>query len=574
MDLSQRAVEEVVHPTAAFLRASGGASRLYSENAPQPSWNNSLLNPKNRIDSLEIPGSPLWRVDGCTGLGTQYYAVPICLPNVPPMRMDVFIPENQPAHIREQLDLHKAFHTKDAVRLSRLAITKHIVRTLQAWTESTFEDIHAFERFYKSKPFGSRLVFENLSLDIRQINVRLGPNHNLELQLLSLQSLNSLWGTMLQSLQVVDFFDVHVVSVLHDSVCLVRIQEQLFIFKALVSETKYLYHELKTLCTVEPHANIISRPIHLVRKPCSFGGKHAIVGFTTFYHQHGSLRDLLPQLRIHGRLRLEDQFKWSIQVIRALEHLRVRSSTYYPDLRLDNLVLSKGFDIVMVDFEQRGVWCEFAAPEVNAIEYIRLIAADDRIPSEVSLKYQGIMRDLVPDYDVLQEDRYTNPQDGYNASWIALSPEEQELAEVYMVGRLLWCIFEGVSGPQKAAVWQSYRWESNLEFPEYDRTPPALRELIDRCTRGRRPNLGSVIIRQRSHLLLRHRTGEDHDAEQVQDAATAHWVAELKWAEEFLVDRSRLREQGIWNNNYYKRPRLVEVLEALLDIQRQYASTS
>ncbi|KAI0432119.1 hypothetical protein F5Y09DRAFT_164781 [Xylaria sp. FL1042] len=571
MDLCQRAVEEVVHPTAAFLRASGGEARLYSEDAPQPSWDDSLLNPKNRIDSLDLPDNPLWRIDGCTGLGTQYYAVPVCLPSVPPMRMDVFIPENQPAHIREQLDLHKAFHTKDASRLSRLAITKHIIRTLQAWTQSAFEDIDAFERFYKSKPFGSRLVFENLSFDTRQINVRVGANHNLELQLLSLKKLSSLWGTVLQPLQVVDFFDVHVVSVLHDSVCLVRIQRQLFIFKALVSEVKYLYHELRTLCTVEPHANIIARPIHLIRKACSFGGKHAIVGFTTFYHQHGSLRDLLPQLRIHNRLRREDQLKWSIQVIQALEHLRTRSSTYYPDLRLDNLVMSQGFDIVMVDFEQRGVWCEFAAPEVNAIEYMRLIAADDRISSEVKLKYEGIMRDLVPDYDRLQEDRYTNPQDGYNASWIALNPEEQEVAEVYMLGRLLWCIFEGVSGPQKAAVWQSYRWESNLEFPEYDRTPPELRELIDRCTRGRRPNLGSIVVRQQSHLLLRHRLKEDHDANEVQDAAIAHWVAELKWAEEFLSERDRLLEQGLWNNNYYNRPRLEEVLEALLDIQTQYA---
>ncbi|KAI0818067.1 hypothetical protein GGR55DRAFT_54814 [Xylaria sp. FL0064] len=571
MDLCQRAVEEVVHPTAAFLRASGGEARLYSEDAPQPSWDDSLLNPKNRIDSLDLPDNPLWRIDGCTGLGTQYYAVPVCLPSIPPMRMDVFIPENQPAHIREQLDLHKAFHTKDASRLSRLAITKHIVRTLQAWTLSTFEDIDAFERFYKSKPFGSRLVFENLSFDTRQINVRVGANHNLELQLLSLKKLTSLWGTALQPLQVVDFFDVHVVSVLHDSVCLVRIQGQLFIFKALVSEIKYLYHELKTLCTIEPHAHIIARPIHLIRKACSFGGKHAIVGFTTFYHEHGSLRDLLPQLRIHSRLRREDQFKWSIQVIQALEHLRTRSSTYYPDLRLDNIVMSQSFDIIMVDFEQRGVWCEFAAPEVNAIEYMRLIAADDRMPSEVRLKYEGIMRDLVPDYDRLQEDRYTNPQDGYNASWIALNPEEQEVAEVYMLGRLLWCIFEGVSGPQKAAVWQSYRWESNLEFPDFDRTPPELRELIDRCTRGRRPNLGSIVVRQQSHLLLRHRLKEDHDAKEVQAAAVAHWVAELKWAEEFLSERGRLLEQGLWNNNYYNRPRLEEVLEALLDIQAQYA---
>ncbi|KAJ2986528.1 hypothetical protein NUW58_g4983 [Xylaria curta] len=569
MDLSQRTVEEVVHPTAAFLRASGDA-QSYPEDGPQSSWEDSLLNPKNRIDSLDLPDDPLWRVDGCTGLGTQYYAVPVCLPYIPPMRMDVFIPENQPSRIRDQLDLHKAFHIKDASRLSRLAITTHIIRTLQHWTKSTFEDVDTFEHFYKSKPFGSRLVFENLSLDIGQINVKVGPNHNLELQLLPLKKLTSLWGTALQSLQVVDFFDVHVVSVLHDSICLVRIKGQLFIFKALVSEVKYLYHELKTLCTVEPHANIIARPIHLIRKACNFGGKHAIVGFTTFYHHHGSLRDLLPQLRIHNRLSRDDQFKWSIQVTQALEHLRTRSSTYYPDLRLDNLVMSKNFDIIMVDFEQRGVWCEFAAPEVNAIEYMRIIAADDRIPSEISSKYQSIMRDLVSDYDLLQDDQYTNSQDGYNASWIALSPEEQELAEVYMLGRLIWCIFEGVSGPQKAAVWQSYRWEPNLEFPGYNRTPPALRELIDRCTRGRRANLGSVIVREQSHLLLRHKLREAHDADQVQAAAMAYWVAELKWAEEFLGERDRLRKQGLWNNNYYNRPHLEEVLEALLKIQSHH----
>ncbi|KAI0446789.1 hypothetical protein F4803DRAFT_559227 [Xylaria telfairii] len=569
MDLSQRTIEEVVHPTAAFLRPSG-EEVPHPDASAQPPWEDSLLNPKNRIDSLDLPDSPLWRIDGCTGLGTQYYAVPVCLSNVPPMRMDVFIPENQPPRIREQLDLHKAFHTKDASRLSKLAITKHIIRTLQIWTKSTFENLDAFGHFYKTKPFGSRLVFENLSLDTHQINVQVGPNHNLELQLLSLKKLTSLWGPTLQSLPVIDFFDVHVVSVLHDSVCLVRIQGQLYIFKALVSEVKYLYHELKTLCTVEPHANIIAQPIHLIRKACSFGGKHAIVGFTTFYHQHGSLRDLLPQLRIHDRLQREDQLKWSIQVTRALEHLRTRSSTYYPDLRLDNLVMSKDFDIVMVDFEQRGVWCEFAAPEVNAIEYMRLIAADDRMPSDVGVKYQGIMRHLVSDYTRLQEDQYTNPKDGYNASWIALSPEEQEMAEVYMLGRLMWCIFEGVSGPQKAAVWQSYRWESNLEFPRYDRTPPALRELIDRCTRGRRSNLGSVIVRQHSHLLLRHKIGEEHNADQVRAAAIAYWVAELKWAEEFLRERDGLRRQGLWNNNYYNRPRLEEVLEALLKIQMQY----
>ncbi|KAI0394004.1 hypothetical protein F5Y17DRAFT_276044 [Xylariaceae sp. FL0594] len=568
MDLSQRSIEEVVHPTAAFLKPTED-DQTQSDEKCQPSWEDSLLNPKNRIDSLDLPDEPFWRIDGCTGLGTQYYAVPICLRNVPPMRMDVFIPENQPAHIREQLELHKAFHTKDGLRLSKLAIARYIVRVLQHWTLSNFPDLASFERFYRSNPFGSRLVFENLSLDIQETNVKVAPNHNLELQLLSLASLSRLWGKDLTFLKTIDIFDLHVVSVLHDSVCLVRIDGQLFIFKALVSEVKYLYHELKTLCTVEPHPNIIARPIHLVKKVCSFGNKHGIVGFTTFYHQNGSLRDHLPQLRIHGQLRREEQFKWSIQVAHALEHLRTRSSTYYSDLRLDNIVLSENRDIIMIDFEQRGVWCEFAAPEVNALEYVRLIATDSRVPPDVSLKYQELMEALVPDYDRLLEDRYTNPPDGYNAPWIALAPQEQEAAEVYMLGRLLWCIFEGVSGPQKAAVWQSYRWESDFEFPEYVRTPPPLRELIDRCTRGRRQNISSVIVRNESRLLLRDQPGQGQDTSQVRSAAVAYWTRELEWAEEFLGQRARLKQQGLWNDNHYDRPRLSEVLESLLRIQSE-----
>ncbi|KAI0164715.1 hypothetical protein GGR57DRAFT_209516 [Xylariaceae sp. FL1272] len=570
MELTSAAIEEVIHPTAAFLQAPSPRWRTSFDNGStlHPTWDDSLLNPKNRMDSLDLPDNALWRIDGCTGLGTQYYTIPVCLSQVPPMRIDVFIPENQPLWLREQLDLHKAFHTKDGPRVSRLAITRHIIRALQYWTQSTFRTLEDFGRFYRSVPFGSRIVFERLSLNSNQIDIKIGQNHNLELKLLSLSSLTSLWGTAFSFLKLVDIFEVQVVAILHDSVCVVRISGEIFILKALISDTtKYLYHELKTLCTLEPHCNIIGRPIHLIRKPTNFGGKNAIVGFTTFYHSRGSLRDLLPQLRIHGQLQRRQQFKWSIQLARALIHIRTRSSLYYPDLRLDNIVLSENLDAVMVDFEQRGVWCEFAAPEVNAIEYIRLIATDERMPHDVRAKYRRIMLELVPEFEELQKDQYTNPCNGYNTTWIALSSEEHEAAEVYMLGRVLWCIFEGVSGPQKAAVWQSYRWESDLEFPDYSRTPAAMRDLIDRCTRGRRPNLGSIIARHQSQLVLRHQHVENQESHQVQEAAKAFWLAELDWAEDFLRRRRSCQELGDWRNNHYGRPNLQDVLSDLTNLQ-------
>ncbi|KAI1493145.1 hypothetical protein F5X96DRAFT_677279 [Biscogniauxia mediterranea] len=569
MELCSRAIEEVVHPTAAFFRSPNEERETPGtpNGEPQTSWGSSLLNPKNRVDSLEFPNDPLWRVDGCAGLGTQYFIVPLFLSHVPPMRMDVFIPENQPALIREQLELDIAFHTKDATRLSRLAITRHIIRTLQNWTRKEFEDLDAFERFYTTVPFGSRIVFENLSLDISQIHIRLGYNHDLERQLLSLRGLETLWGSIVSSVPVIDLLDLHVVAVLHDSVCLVRIHGDLFIFKALISEAKYLYHELRTLCTLQPHPNIIARPIHIVQKTCNFGGKRAIAGFTTFYHPKGSLRDLLPRLRIHGQLQLSDQLKWSTQVTMALEHLQTREATYYPDLRLDNIVLSEQSDIIMIDFEQRGVWCEFAPPEVNAIEFMRLIATDERMP--VREKYLRRLEGLLPSFEALQGNLYMNPEEGYNVSWIALSSAEQEAAEVYMLGRLLWCIFEGVSGPQKAAVWQSYRWESDLEFPEYSRTPRIMRDLIDRCTRGRRETLASVIIRQHSQLILRSKPVEEQTSEDVKEAARLYWQSEIKAAEDFLDMRDAMRSEGTWNENYYNRPTLKEVLASLKAFQEQ-----
>ncbi|KAI0175656.1 hypothetical protein GGR52DRAFT_322697 [Hypoxylon sp. FL1284] len=574
MDLSTSAIEEVVHPTAAFCsppsdaqEASEAATAL--DSGPEFSWGTSLLNPKNRIDSLELPENPLWRIDGCAGLGTQYYAVPLFLQRIPPMRMDVFVSDLQPPLIREQLELDRAFHTKDAARLSRLAIARHIIRILQTWTVNDFRDLNAFEEYYKKVPFGSRIVLEDMTLDTRQVRLRVGQNHNLEHKLLPLPTLKYLWGADFPFPQVIDFFDVHVVSVLHDSVCLVRIRGQLYIFKALTSGAKYLYHELKVLCSLEPHQNVIARPIHLVTKTCRFGPKKAVTGFTTFYHSKGTLRDVLPFLRAHGKLRCDDQLRWSLQLTKALEDLRSRSRTYYPDLRLDNIVLSESSNIVMVDFEQRGVWCEFGAPEVNAIEYVRLIATDENVPESVSAKYREILLGLVPDFVTLESERYTNPDLGFNIPWTALDPTEQEAAEVYMLGRVLWCIFEGVSGPQKAAVWQSYRWEPDLEFPEYRRTPQSIRDLIDRCTRGRRKTLSTTIVRRHSRLLLTSKAADEQTADDVRDAARIFWTAEIDAAEQFLKLREVQRQKGVWNGNFYNRPTLNQVLEDLEAFQNE-----
>ncbi|KAL7787547.1 hypothetical protein V8C37DRAFT_390256 [Trichoderma ceciliae] len=577
MELSQQSIHDVIHPTAAFTdesesvwqqsNASTASTAIHA--AKETSWEESPLNPKNRIDSLEALERPLWRIDGCTAFGTQFYAVPLFVESIPPFRIDVFIPE--PATIspelRSVLDMDVAFYTRDASRISQLGVTQHVLRLLQYWT-STLDDAR---QIYQNVPFGSRIVFNNLPKHVSQVRVSIAPTYYLERQMLSVSSFQAFWGAHVELPRTVDIHDVVYLSQLHDSVCLVGYEGKTWIFKALTSYTKYLYHELRQLLSIKSHPNIVARPVHLITKKCSFGSKTAVIGFTLELHVHGSLRDLIPFLEVHDQVSLADKAKWSVQLCSALVHLRETCRIFYPDLRLDNIVLSESGDVVMVDFEQRGVWCEFAAPEVNAIEYVRLLAIDDEIPSDIRDRYADMLTSMLPAWEEMgQGEDYAWPSEGYNVPWACLTPKEQEACEVYMLGRVLWCIFESNSAPQRAAVWLSYRWEPLVEFPGYTRTPPAMQHLIDRCTRGRQAGLSRLIVRRRDKLVLREleSTGESA-AQDVQKIARDWWAKEIAESEAWLKERAAGMKRGDWNENYYDRPSLREVRDALDEFRRE-----
>ncbi|KAL2165505.1 hypothetical protein VTH06DRAFT_805 [Thermothelomyces fergusii] len=589
MELHSASIHDVIHPTAAFTQnplakhGSGPGPELVP-------WEDSQLNPKNRLDSLEFPKPALFRIDGCTGLGTQYSAVPLFLSHMPPMRLDVFIPEQAVASpvLRELLDLKVAFHAKDATRLRRLGISRYIVRALQNWIAERGYD--AYTSLVPALPFGSHIIFEALHFDVRKTKISVVPAYYVERQLLGVTNLSESLGLAPELLpEAVDIESLSTMQELYDSVCLVRLREReaceegdgLWIFKALTSNTKYLFVELRNLLLMEPHPNIVSRPQYLVTKRCLFGGKTAVIGFLLPYHEHGCVRDKLPLMRIHGHLRLERQVRWASQLASAMVHILERGRMFYPDLRLDNVVLSATDDLVMIDFEQRGVWCEFASPEVNAIEYVRILASDEpdevnqAIPEETRCRFAARLSRILPGWDVLQaSEDYSTPRPygypNYNIAWLALDEAERESSMVYMLGRVLWCIFEGQSAPNKGAAWQSYLHEPDIEFPSFRLTPGGLRDLIDRCTRGRRAELSMSIVRQSSRLVLRGK--ENSTAEDVLRVAREWWLAEIKAAEEFLDMREERRARGTWDGNYFGRPKLREVLAELERFQKGHVA--
>ena len=631
MDLSAKAIHNVIHPTAVFSKefnglgsppASGRGTNLtdaastHHENYDidgsndkdhdngvvclPPSWAVSHLNPKNRIESLDHPKNPQWRIDGCTSLGTQFFAIPIFMHTAPPMRIDVFIPEQakQTPKMRRLLNLATAFHVRDGTRVSKLGIASYIIRALQLWSAS-FAD---FTGTYKSLPFGSHIVFENLPTDIRDIRIRIAHGYHLELQMLSVPALCNLWhipgGSALTFFpELTDLSKLHVLKQVHDSTSIVLCKGKQVIFKAVTSYTKYVYHELYNLLSIAPHPNIIARPKHIVTKKCSFGSKTAVLGFTLEFHPQGSMRDNLPVRRFNGHLTLSDQFRWAKQITSALLHLRETGGPFYSDLRLDNIVLSDSDDAILVDFEQRGVWCEFGPPEVNALEYVRLLAehedsfgssdqtdsgserdmeyvfgdhdkGEDEDSMHDSRRYARLLSRLLPGYEsLLAWQNYSErgfEMGGYNVSWLCLTPPEREAAEVYMLGRVIYCIFEGVSAPARASVWQSYRSESDVEFPNYVRTPDGIAALIDKCTGGRRPTLTNLLSRVGDRITIMDKHQEQEGGvENVQRIARRFWKDEVQQAVGFLEDRLAAMKNGSWNENYFERPTLAEVLTEL-----------
>lgn len=610
MELNSTTIHDAIHPTAAFAQ-NRSALELASptgNDTGQASWLESQLNPKNRVDSLDPLPNPLWRIDGCTAIGTQYYALPLHVGEVPPMRLDVFLPmeTTRDPVLRDVLDLDAAFHTKDSTRLNRLGVTRHILRALQKWSlegEGTAEHIAAL---YKDKPFGTRIILE-LGFSLESVKITVATTWHVEKQLIRPKALVETLGLPKEVIpETIDISNLSIVQQLHDSVCLVRIHhhdepedgQKLWIFKALTSNTKYLVCELRNLLLMKPYPHVVSKPKYLVTKYCRFGGKTAVVGFIIPFYAAGSLRDTIPLLHIHGLLKPEMQIMWARQLASAVLHVRERGRIYYPDLRLDNVVLTAGGDLVMVDFEQRGVWCEFAAPEVNAIAYVHTLAVDEGageegleqehgddsrllysqfIPGEERPnRWAEFLSRILPGWQVLEQDEMYTPlphgYKSYNIPWLALDEAEQEAAEAYMLGRVLWCIFEGQCAPQHAAVWQSYKREPDYEFPEYRHTPLPIRDLIDGCTKGRRETLSKLVTRVGSKMVLRRKDGlvdVNCTPLEVLDAARDWWRVEVEVAERFLTMREELKGRGEWKGNWYGRLRLREVVQRLEEYERE-----
>lgn len=570
MELSHSLADAVSRPR--YVLADADLRRCFDRSAiliGHPDWDLSPLNPKNRVDSLTTRSSR-WRIDGATGCGTRYYAVPLDSHTDPtPLRIFVYLPDQTqwPPALRHTLDAPLSVPLRDGRAIANLGISRHICRALDYRCAAD----PGFLQRYHRLPFGSQLVFENVASNTADMRLTVVPNYQFERRTATVETLQKMWPEVPSDAwpPVVGVSSLGHVYHVHDTVSIVKApgHDSTVVFKSSISSVDHMYHELRFLLTVPPHSNIMPPPLALVTKQTAFGGKRGVVGFLLRHFPAGSIRDILPARQRAATLSPRLKLAWCLQTAAALEHVRQAAGTFFSDLRPDNVLLDEDERVILCDFEQRGNWHEWCAPEVLFRQYSENIHAALPVP-HLSSPYDGLLVGFALGSAPTSA---TPPVEAANRAWFMLSTDSQDKATVYSFGLFIYTVFEGLSSVRRSIANQ-WPIDPAVQFPEVRHTPAAVLKIVRRCTVDalewteggsvlRPPRLlriGGMLYPDRRTNLEQ---GTPETAAAVLDTALAWWSAELSRAEAFLdSDEWRTREFG------FGRPSLQEVTRALEEI--------
>lgn len=224
-----------------------------------------------------------------------------------------------------------------------------------------------------------------------------------------------------------------------------------------------------------------------------------------------------------------------------------------------------------------GNWYSFSAPEIYLFDFCERLSESLIVPKSDRKRFESLLLALAPDR-IKPATAYANPENGYYTAWIHLKPSEREAAEVFSLGKTLWCIFESCANTCNP-ILKDFLNDIKQEHPEYHRTPPILRELVERCTKG---NLLGVdgkteIVRRHDKVYPRGHSGwrgERCDtAKETAVAANQMWKGRVEEMGEFLETKLKWRK-GIATEEDEKligftwRPTLKEVLSSLIEARK------
>ncbi|KAF4873884.1 hypothetical protein CGCSCA1_v007100 [Colletotrichum siamense] len=244
---------------------------------------------------------------------------------------------------------------------------------------------------------------------------------------------------------------------------------------------KTLLHEIRTLCTLPPHPNIMPRPQILVVVPD--GDVDRICGFLQPVMARDSVDEqVLRANKANTRLPLVLRAKWCYQMALAIQHTHQVAGSYHMDLKPGNMLVDGDDNVRLIDWEQSGVSMFTHPPEVaidQEAEESSILNNNKKKnkPRIIYTPHEGAPRKNqkwgFPDWNVFPE-------------WKRTCARAAELAEVFSLGRTMWMLLEQVEQSPDAAVWT----EASKDVPA------AWKAMVMRCIErdpNDRPELDEVV---------------------------------------------------------------------------------
>lgn len=325
---------------------------------------------------------------------------------------------------------------------------------------------------------------------LRSYSLEILPRREFECALVSYTTLKNFWNLECKMPSIVPLKELKIEAYIHDYVAIVSLPFAAGHYTLKTNPKPHLlYHEMETLLRMAPHPNVLSRPLLVTKAtldsniyPWDSASRYLsapnrpIVGFLTEYHEGGTLG---AALAADKEVSLRDQARWCRQLASALAHIQGTRQKdgrcgFYTDLKLDNIVLSRSRDLILIDFEKAGSWALYTPPEIlssrprrasrgSSDPRFRLSFSEGPTPGRICGIcsphpcavprgsstaafdiHMSIFEYKQSPINILARENSDRPCLDLRPIhfWDQASDLEREKAMVYMLGCVLWCILE------------------------------------------------------------------------------------------------------------------------------------
>ena len=255
------------------------------------------------------------------------------------------------------------------------------------------------------------------------------------------------------------------------------------------------YNEIRTICSLPKHPNIIPPPsVFVTDRKVEDKTKAFVCGTLYPFAGHGSLEDQIKKSKKESknerknkskekskceesestgtRLTLMDKAVWCYQMALAISYTHFKTHTFHRGITPGNFILDDNKDLILIDWEQNEVPPYALAPEADGswnVEESRTASSPDEgaVLIEPKLIYTKNERSL--EWNVFP-------------IWREHCPRAVEAAEVFSLGRcMLMLLLEKTQSDVKHRGNGDYSWDDCSPYDKADEIPKDWKAVVDRC---------------------------------------------------------------------------------------------